>query len=92
MDKTSKDIKVDKSEPQKQEIDIFASRDVIKGVYSNVALIRHTQNEFIIDFLFQLDGNAELVSRVIMSPEQMVLVKGAVETNLQLYQEKKTKH
>ncbi|MBU4231628.1 MAG: DUF3467 domain-containing protein [Proteobacteria bacterium] len=92
MNKSSKGLKGEKEESQKQELEITVHRDMIKGVYSNLAIIRHTPNEFIIDFLFQLEGRAELISRVIMSPEQMVLFKGAVEINLKLFEDKKNKH
>jgi hypothetical protein len=88
----SKEIKEKKDESPKTEIELSVRQDVFKGIYSNMAIIRHTQNEFVIDFIFQLDGKGELVSRVIMSPEHMLLFKGAIETNLKLFEEKKTQH
>lgn len=41
------------------------------GKYSNLAMIGHGPNEFLIDFIFAAPGmpQAPVVSRVIMSPE-----------------------
>jgi hypothetical protein len=79
----------------KNVIPILSSPDIQKGVYSNVALIHHTENEFILDFLMQVGGEAQLVSRVILSPPHCRLLKKALEDNLDKYEqqfgEKRTK-
>ena len=46
----SKDIEP-KTEEIKSEVQVFATHEVQKGVYSNLALIHHTENEFIFDFI-----------------------------------------
>jgi hypothetical protein len=81
-----------KQEQQEQQLDIFVPPELTKGVYSNVALIRHTKNEFVMDFIFQIDGKGQLVSRVIMSPDHMRLFREAVEKNIKLFEDKKMQH
>jgi hypothetical protein len=67
-------------------IPIITGPDVQKGRYSNVALIHHTENEFILDFLLQFAGEAQLVSRVILSPAHVRALKKALEDNLKKYE------
>ena len=76
---------------ESKEIMVSASSEVSKGVYSNVALIRHTENEFLIDFLLQFDGSAQLVSRVILSPSHIKAFKKALDENLKIFDEKFSK-
>ena len=76
-------------------IRMLTNPDLQKGVYSNAALIHHTENEFIFDFILQFGGEAQLVSRIILSPAQLRLFKKALEENLDKYEqqfgEKRTK-
>lgn len=86
-----KDVKkkiVKKQESVPPEFKILASSDVSKGVYSNVAVIQHTQNEFMIDFLMKLGGDAQLVSRVILSPQHVISFIDALEKNIEKYEPK----
>lgn len=64
------------------------SENAFKGIYSNFALIKHTTREFIIDFVFKLDDQAELISRVIMSPEQMKDFQKALDKNIKIFEAK----
>lgn len=70
------------------ELKIMAISDVSKGVYSNVALIKHTQNEFMIDFLMKFGGDAQLVSRVILSPSHAIALVDALGENIKKYESK----
>lgn len=91
MDKQSK--KGDNPQTKPQEMKVAASPEISKGVYSNVAAIRHTPNEFVIDFILQFDASAQLVSRIILSPSHMQALKKAIEENIRLFEAKRmTKH
>jgi hypothetical protein len=89
MDKQDKKNNGRNSEPK--EVMVSTTSEVSKGVYSNVALIRHTENEFIIDFLLQFDGSAQMVSRVILSPNHIKALRKALEENLRIFDEKSSK-
>lgn len=63
------------------------------GVYSNLMMISHRKEEFILDFLFvqpqrtpQGQAIANLRSRVITSPEHMKRILKAIEENLGRYE------
>ena len=64
------------------------------GVYSNLMMITHRKEEFILDFLFlqpqrspQGQSIATLRSRVITSPEHAKRVLRALQENIRRYEE-----
>jgi len=64
------------------------------GVYSNLMMISHRKEEFILDFLFlqpqrspQGQSVATLRSRVITSPEHAKRILRALQENLRRYEE-----
>lgn len=68
---TTKEEEPQTPETPKREMQVLSESAITRGVYSNVAIIRHTPEEFILDFLLQPGVGAEtpqLVSRVILSP------------------------
>lgn len=87
MNKTKKAGPQVKGKVPSSEVRITASPDIVKGVYSNIALIQHTPNEFIIDFLLKLTGEAQLVSRVILSPQHAAAMLKALTINKKKYEE-----
>ncbi len=63
------------------------------GVYSNLMMITHRKEEFILDFLFvqpqrnpQGQSVANLRSRIVTSPEHMRRILKAIEENLARYE------
>lgn len=61
-----KDNKRESREPE--PMTIRAESRVSEGRYCNLAYIRHTPNEFIFDFVFALQGEGHLLSRIQTSP------------------------
>jgi len=74
------------AEERKQQIQIEVDDSVVKGVYSNVAVISHNQNEFILDFAFLHPPKAKVVSRVISSPAHAKSFLKALEQNIKQYE------
>jgi len=70
------------------EFKIIAQPEVAKGVYSNLAIIQHTQNEFIFDFLLRLTAEGQLVSRVVLSPQHAIALLDALKINTEKYEAK----
>jgi len=70
------------SEPDAPSLRIRTSDEISRGVYANLAVVRHTQLEFILDFLLAIDSDAQLVSRVVLSPDHAKRLKAALEQNL----------
>jgi len=87
MAKKNKEIEKDVSDKLSFSIPI----NTFKGVYSNFAVITHTEREFLIDFMFRIDKQAELVSRVIMNPEQIDDFQKALNRNIETFNSKKKK-
>src|SRR5581483_3921743 len=73
---------------QNQQIQIKAGDEVLKGVYSNMAQIAHTGEEFAIDFMNILPPGGSLVSRVIVSPSHAKRLAAALNENIKRYEEK----
>lgn len=72
-------------------LQIITSPDIQKGVYSNIALIHHNENEFILDFLLKIENDPQLVSRVILSPDHMERLVKALNENLVKFKENQKK-
>ncbi|MBQ0006274.1 MAG: DUF3467 domain-containing protein [Alistipes sp.] len=70
------------------QIDLSLSAEVAKGCYSNLALITHSDNEFIIDFARMLPGfpKPEICSRIIMTPENAKKLFLALRDNLDKFE------
>ena len=62
--------------------------EIEKGVYSNVAGIAHSKNEFIFDFALIVPGKsvASVHSRVITNPEHAKQFLIALEENISKYE------
>ncbi len=79
--------------PKEQQMAIQIDAHQGTGVYSNLMMISHRKEEFILDFLFlqpqrsqQGQPVATLRSRVITSPEHAKRVLRALQENIQRYE------
>ena len=71
-----------------KQIQIELKPDVAQGSYSNLAIISHSKSEFVIDFATMLPGlqKALVGNRIIMTPEHAKRLLGALQDNLQKYE------
>jgi hypothetical protein len=81
-------------QPPQQQISIQMDAQHATGVYSNLMMISHRKEEFILDFLFVQpqrapDGQAvaNLRARVITTPEHMKRILKALEENIGRYEQ-----
>jgi Protein of unknown function (DUF3467) len=60
------------------------------GRYSNLVLINHTENEFLLDFAFLQPGNpkAKVVARIISSPRHTKRLVRALQKNLDRFEQR----
>ena len=72
----------------KQQLQIQLRPEIADGRYSNLAMIGHSPNEFMIDFIYTAPGmpQAPVVSRVIMSPENAKQLMFALTDNIKKYE------
>ena len=73
----------------KGRLKVELSAEVAEGVYCNLAMIAHTQDEFVIDFIQVLPGTrpAKVKTRVIVSPEHAGRLLKALQDNIQKYED-----
>lgn len=80
---------MDNKNPQAgQQLQIDLTPEVAKGTYSNFAIISHSRSEFIIDFATLLPGSpkAQVVDRIISTPENSKRLFLALQENLARYE------
>lgn len=73
---------------EKKELSINLKPEIASGKYSNLALITHSRNEFILDFAAMLPGipQPDVVSRIIMNPEHAKRLLLALQDNIAKYE------
>ena len=71
------------------QINIELSEDVAEGVYANLAMIAHSNSEFVIDFIRLMPGvpKAKVKSRVVITPEHAKRLLGALKDNIKKYEQ-----
>jgi predicted transcriptional regulator len=79
------------SEEQKQQgnqINIELTEEIADGIYSNLAIISHSQSEFILDFVRILPGvnKAKVKSRIILTPQHAKRLQKALSENIEKFQ------
>jgi hypothetical protein len=78
----------DPKDPKRQEITIEIDQATTGGVYANVAVITHSETEFVMDFIFHSPQppKAKVVSRVITSPSHAKRLLAALQENVARYE------
>ncbi len=74
---------------QEQKLDLNLTEEVAQGTYSNLAIITHSDNEFIIDFVAMLPGlqKGNVRSRIVMTPQNAKRLLGALNENVRKFEE-----
>jgi hypothetical protein len=69
-------------------IPILAKNEVIAGDYCNIAVVHHTEREFVLDFIFAIANQHSLVSRVITNPQHVKKFCEVLGNNIKQYEKK----
>jgi hypothetical protein len=71
-----------------QKIDISVSDTVAEGTYANLAIITHSNSEFILDFVNIMPGmtKGNVKSRIILTPQHAKRLLLALQDNLQRFE------
>ena len=80
----------DQPEQQNQQVNFELGEKEAEGLYSNLALVMHSNAEFIIDFTRLLPGvpKAKVQARIIMTPVHTKLLLNALRDNIDKYEHK----
>jgi len=73
---------------QPQQIQINTVDEMSRGKYSNLMLVSHSPDEFMLDWLLNSPNGTHLVSRIILSPSNVKRTIEALTINLKQYEEK----
>lgn len=70
------------------QVNIELSEDIALGVYSNLAVITHSQTEIVTDFIQLMPGmpKGKVRSRIIMTPENAKRFLKALQENIGNYE------
>ncbi|MBU0671717.1 MAG: DUF3467 domain-containing protein [Candidatus Margulisbacteria bacterium] len=73
---------------EEQKIPIEIDNQTAGGVYSNVAVISHSENEFTLDFIFAQPPKGKVNARVITSPSHAKRLLKALQNNIEMFEKK----
>lgn len=71
------------------QLNVELTEEMAEGEYVNLAMIAHSQSEFVIDFIKMMPGipKAKVKSRVILTPDHVYRLMNALKENIQKYEE-----
>lgn len=71
------------------QINIEITEDMADGTYANLAIITHSQAEFVLDFVSVMPGapKSKVKSRIIMTPFHAKRLMKAMADNVQKYED-----
>lgn len=79
---------MDNNNSKEHKLQLELPAEVAEGTYANLALITHSQAEFIIDFIRMMPGveKAKVKSRVIVTPQHAKRLLRALAENVHKYE------
>lgn len=78
----------DEKEQKQGQINIELNEEVAQGEYSNLAVITHSNAEFIVDFISMMPGTpkARVKSRIILTPQHAKRLLKALNENVRKFE------
>jgi hypothetical protein len=78
----------DQNKPDGKQLNIELPEDIASGIYSNLAIITHSNSEFVIDFVRMMPGvpKAKVKSRIILTPQHAKRLMKALMENVGKYE------
>ncbi|SEO26532.1 Protein of unknown function [Mucilaginibacter gossypiicola] len=75
-------------EQNENQLNIELSEEIAEGVYSNLAIITHSNSEFVLDFIRVMPGvpKARVKSRIILTPEHAKRLLSALQDNIEKFE------
>jgi len=77
-----------KKQAQNQQLNIELPEELAEGVYANLAIIGHSNSEFIIDFIRSIPNvpKAKVKSRVVLTPQHAKRLLKALNDNIKKFE------
>src|SRR6218665_3096989 len=70
------------------QLNIELAEEVAEGIFSNLAIITHSNTEFVLDFIRVMPGvpKPRVKSRIILTPEHAKRLLAAMQDNIEKYE------
>lgn len=74
--------------PPKQQINVELPPEQAEGIYSNLAIISHSQAEFVVDFSRLLPGvpKAKVYARIILTPQHAKALLHTLDNDIKKFE------
>jgi hypothetical protein len=74
--------------PQQNQINIELDEKIAEGIYSNLAIINHSNTEFVVDFVSMMPGipKAKVKSRIVLTPQHAKRLLSALKENIHRFE------
>lgn len=78
----------EKKNNEHQQLNIELSEEMAEGIYANLAIITHSNAEFVVDFVNVMPGipKAKVKSRIILTPQHAKRFMKALADNIKKYE------
>jgi hypothetical protein len=76
-------------ENNENQLNIELSEEIADGIYSNLAIITHSNSEFVIDFVKIMPGvpKAKVKSRILLTPQHAKRLMNALADNISKFEQ-----
>lgn len=80
---------MEQNNQQQGQLNIELSEDMSEGTYSNLAIITHSNAEFVIDFINVMPGSpkAKVKSRIVLTPQHAKRLLKALTENVKKFEQ-----
>jgi hypothetical protein len=80
---------MEENQPAQPHLDIELSEEIAEGIYSNLAIITHSQSEFVVDFIKIMPGvpKARVKSRILLTPQHAKRLAKALADNVHKFEQ-----
>ncbi|MBL4753005.1 MAG: DUF3467 domain-containing protein [Flavobacteriales bacterium] len=71
------------------QLNIELSEEIAEGIYSNLAIITHSNSEFVVDFIKVMPGTpkAKVKSRILLTPQHAKRLMRAFNDNIAKFEQ-----
>ncbi len=78
----------DQKTKKPNQINIELDESIAQGIYSNLAIINHSQSEFVLDFITVMPGvpKSKVKSRIVLTPQHAKRLLKAIADNVQRFE------
>ncbi len=80
--------KQDTENPNPNQLNIELPEEIAEGIYSNLAIITHSNSEFVLDFIRIMPGvpQAKVKSRIVLTPQHVKRLWKALSDNISKFE------